>query len=97
MKSLPEDVRAYRSTGEFSESTIPSGLLRAHTTKRDVWGRIRVLSGSLRYRILEPSEQEFLLSPDLDGIVEPEVRHLVEPCGPTRFFVEFLRRDDSGS
>jgi len=91
MKPLPDSVEAYQQTREFSESTIPSGLLGAHTTRAGVWGRIRVLEGVLLYRILEPVVEEVLLEPGLDGVVEPGIEHQVEPRGPARFFVEFLR------
>jgi tellurite resistance-related uncharacterized protein len=91
MKSLPEGVAVYRQTPEFSESTVPRGLLGAHTTKAGVWGRIRVLEGALLYRILEPVPEERRLEPGIDGIVEPGVEHQVEVSGPTRFIVEFLR------
>ncbi len=91
MKTLPDDVAAYHQTPEFTESTVPAGLLGAHTTKSGVWGRIRVIEGSLWYRILEPVVEEVLLEPGVDGIVQPGVEHQVETCGPTRFFVEFLR------
>lgn len=93
MKDLPPDVLPYQRTREFTESTIPSGLRSRHTTKAGVWGRIRVLEGTLRYRILEPTAEEHVLSPDLCGIVEPEVPHEVEPLGRVRFFVEFLRSE----
>ena len=93
MKSLPEGVTAYRRTPEFGEDTVPSALLRRHSTKAGVWGRIRVLSGKLRYRILEPATEEHVLEPGRDGIVEPEVPHEVEPIGVVRFHVEFLRSD----
>ena len=92
MKTLPTDVAAYRQTPEFTESTVPAGLLGAHTTKPSVWGRIRVIEGSLLYRILEPVVEELLLEPGVDGIVEPGVAHQVEMRGPARFFVEFLRQ-----
>ena len=91
MKSLPAEVRAYQRTSEFSETTVPAGLTRRHTTKPGVWGRIVVLEGSLRYRILEPEVEEHVLSPECDGVVEPEVAHEVEPLGRVRFLVEFLR------
>jgi tellurite resistance-related uncharacterized protein len=99
VKHLPPDVVVYRRTAEFSESTLPAGLRRRHTTKPGVWGRICVLEGSLRYRILEPAQEEHVLSAGLPGIVEPEVPHEVEPVGRVRFFVEFLRasgRTDGG-
>lgn len=94
MKPLPPDAVPYQRTREFSQSTIPAGLLRRHTTKPGVWGRIQVLEGSLRYRILEPVREEHVLTPERHGVVEPEVPHEVEPLGPVRFFVEFLRVAD---
>ena len=91
MKRLPPDVVPYQRTREFSESTVPDGLRRRHTTKAGVWGRICVLEGSLRYDILEPEREEHVLSAEMPGIVEPEVPHEVHPLGRVRFFVEFLR------
>jgi tellurite resistance-related uncharacterized protein len=91
VKSLPSNVVPYRRTREFNEATVPAALRRRHTTKAGVWGRICVLEGALRYRILEPVLEEHTLSVERHGIVEPEVPHEVEPLGAVRFFVEFLR------
>ncbi len=92
-ESIPSGLAAYRRTAEFTESTVPAGLLRRHTTKAGVWGAIHVLEGSLRYRILEPEAEEIVLAPDRPGVVEPEVPHEVEVIGPVRFFVEFHRAE----
>jgi tellurite resistance-related uncharacterized protein len=92
VNALPSDAAPYQRTREFTESTVPDALRRRHTTKPGVWARIQVLEGSLRYRILEPGVEEHVLSPERFGVVEPEVPHEVEPLGPVRFFVEFLRR-----
>ncbi len=90
MKTLPEGVASYSRTPEFTEKTVPSKLLRDHSTKSGVWGVIRVLSGTLRYTI--PSRQEeVVLSPDQCGIVEPDVLHHVTPLGSVVFYVEFYR------
>ena len=91
MKSVPLDAVPYQRTAEFTAQTVPSGLLRSHTTKRGVWARISVLEGRLRYRILGPETEEHVLSRDHPGVVEPEVPHEVEPLGEVRFFVQFLR------
>ena len=55
MKSLPRDVVPTRETAVFTETSVPEGLRRSHTTRAGTWGRIRVLEGSLLYRILEPT------------------------------------------
>jgi tellurite methyltransferase len=89
---LPAHLVIYKQTPEFTEATIPAGLMRDHTTRAGVWGRIVVLAGSLRYRV-ESLAVDQLLGPGTPGIVAPEVPHSVAPEGPVRFFVEFLRAD----
>jgi tellurite resistance-related uncharacterized protein len=91
MKSLPDNVKNYKSTPQFTQDTVPKGLLRAHQTKEGTWGKIVVLSGKLSYRILEPELEEIELSPDKFGVVEPTVLHEVEPLGELCFHVEFYR------
>jgi len=91
MERLPDACLPYKRTPEFTETSIPDGLLRSHTTKAGVWGRIVVLEGQLLYRILEPAVEEILLDPSRFGVVAPTVRHEVEPRGAVRFYVEFHR------
>ena len=91
LKALPPDVFPYKRTPEFTESTVPAGLLRSHDTKGGVWGKIVVLEGTLLYRILEPEVEEILLSANRSGVVEPTVKHEVVPSAGVRFYVEFHR------
>jgi len=87
---LPSDFVPYKRTPEFTEVTVPRGLTHEHSTKPGVWAMIRVLEGTLRYRV--PSlQKEFDLTPAAPGIVIPEVLHHVAPLGAVRFFVEFYR------
>lgn len=95
MKTLPADVQPYQRTPVFTQATVPAGLLRQHTTKAGTWGKIVVLEGRLRYRILAPEPVEILLSPERFGVVEPQVPHQVSPEGPVRFYVEFHRVPES--
>lgn len=91
---LPDGAQPYRRTDEFTESTVPAGLLKAHTTKAGAWGLIHVLEGRLAYRITDPRRpaSETVLTPQTPpGVVEPTVLHEVEPLGPVRFYVEFHR------
>ena len=93
---MPENLKPYRQTAEFNERTIPQSLRRDHSTKAGVWAKIKVIEGKLNYRI-DALGAQFELSPEVPGIVIPEVRHHVEPIGCVRFFVEFCRRADSDS
>lgn len=93
MKSLPADAVAYKRTVEFTRSSVPSGLLRSHRTKDGTWAKIVVIEGELTYRILEPTLEEVVLTPDRHGVVEPTIRHEVVPAPGVRFYVEFYRPD----
>lgn len=95
---LPADVQPYARTAEFTETTVPAGLLRAHTTKAGAWGLIHVLEGRLAYRITDPRRpaSDTVLTPEgVPGVVEPTILHEVEPLGVVRFFVEFLRAPEA--
>ena len=91
MKTLPVDVIAYKRTPEFTVNTVPVGLLNSHNTKAGVWGKIVVLEGEVRYRILEPEFEEVRLDVHTYGVVEPTVRHEVALSPDARFYVEFHR------
>lgn len=91
MKQLPSHVVAYKRTPEFTEQSVPPGLLRAHQTKASVWAKIVVLEGRLQYSINEPATEVVILDPDVHGVVEPTVLHEVKPLGKVRFYVEFHR------
>ena len=91
-RSLPPSVAPNKRTAEFTETTIPAGLLKAHSTKAGVWGLIHVLEGELLYRITDPSRApsvQVLTPSGPPGVVEPAILHEVQPRGPVRFYVEF--------
>ena len=93
--SLPQGLLAYRRTPDFTETTVPKALLKAHTTKDGTWGLIHVLEGRLSYRIKDPRRpaRQTILSPHEGlGVIEPTILHEVEPLGPVRFYVEFHRQ-----
>ncbi|MDB4962810.1 MAG: hypothetical protein JWP01_2809 [Myxococcales bacterium] len=89
---LPAGHAPYKRTREFDEHSIPSGLLKDHSTAAGVWGVIHVIAGRLRYIVESPLARELVLDETHDGIVVPEVLHRVAPEGSVRFFVEFHRK-----
>lgn len=91
MGKLPKNTKPYKKTPVFDQDSIPSGLLKAHSTKQGTWGKIEVLEGELLYRILEPAVEEVVLTTELSGIVEPTVEHEVSPLGQVKFYVEFYK------
>lgn len=85
---LPKDVAPYKRTQTFNQSNLPDGFLNNHKTKSGVWGVIHVVTGNLRYTIVEPHYEQ-MLTPDILGIVQPEQLHNVKPIGDVEFYVEF--------
>jgi tellurite resistance-related uncharacterized protein len=95
---LPEGLVAYKRTATFTDASVPAGLVKDHSTKPGVWGLIHVEEGSLRYRVTDPRRPETatIITPNTPpGVVEPTIVHLVEPLGPVRFHVEFLREAET--
>jgi tellurite resistance-related uncharacterized protein len=86
MMELPPGVVEYRRTPTFTEHTVPAGLLKSHTTKAGVWGRIVVEEGALWLRV---DGETLRLVPGVVGIALPEQEHEVAPDGAVRFHVEF--------
>ncbi len=89
---FPEGLQEYKRTPDFTEATIPAGLLRDHTTKTGVWGLIEVEEGSLLYTVQEPREQSHTLTPGTPGVVVPGMKHHVRTEGGVKFHVAFYAR-----
>jgi tellurite resistance-related uncharacterized protein len=85
---IPDGFTPYKRTDDFTETTIPAGLRKDHTTKMGVWARIVVTDGRLRYSVLGRTID---VTADAPAIVLPEVPHHVESVGTVTFHVEFLR------
>jgi tellurite resistance-related uncharacterized protein len=89
---MPEGFVSYKRTGEFDELRVPAGLLANHSTKRGVWGVLRVLAGGLSYIVEPPLAREVFVDAEHPAVIVPEVIHRVRPEGAVRFFVEFFRK-----
>lgn len=92
MTDWPTGLQPYKRTPEFTETSIPLGLLRAHATKAGTWAQLHVLEGRLRFRELV-RDRVFDLGPGIHPVIRPEEQHEVAPLGPVRFFVEFCRME----
>ena len=88
---MPADFVSYKETPVFRRDTVPAGLLRDHSTKAGVWGRIVVRQGQLRYHVARLG-RSWDLSPGVDGVIAPQDLHHVEPLDESvEFTVQFFR------
>lgn len=94
--ALPDGLTAYWQSPVFGEADIPANLLKEHNTKAGTWGLIHIHEGELRYHIDDPRRPAatMLLTSASPGVVEPTIRHHIEPVGPVRFQIEFYRSPD---
>ncbi len=89
---MPTNVSHYLSTKTFNQTSVPKGLLAAHSTKAATWGKIIVKSGELDYVIDELDNEKVRLQPGIDGIIAPEMVHHLEIVGPVEFYVAFYAK-----
>jgi tellurite methyltransferase len=88
---LPDDLVVVRTTDRWNERTMPAGLRRGHRVASGMWGRLRVVEGELRFVAQTQPVIDVIIVADAPQAIPPVVVHEVEPKGPVRFFVEFLR------
>lgn len=87
---LPPDVNLVRTTPEFTAASVPTGLLAAHHVADGVWGRLRVRAGRVDY-VVEETGQSRTIGSGESQVIEPGVRHRVQPHADARFALEFHR------
>ena len=87
--------RPYRSTPVFDEHSLPQALLRRHSTKAGVWGRIHVTEGRIRLIILDPPS-EHVIDPAAPMTLLPGQAHQVELMGPMRMRIDFHDQPPDG-
>tara|TARA_B100000686_G_scaffold323451_1_gene378206 strand:+ start:187 stop:675 length:489 start_codon:yes stop_codon:yes gene_type:complete len=90
---LPENFVPYKKSPIFTEKSLPSGLKNDHSTKVGVWGKIIVTEGKLQYRVSSLGTNTEL-SPNILGIILPEVLHSVDTLDTVKFYIEFYKEPD---
>lgn len=101
MPELPADYVKYSQVPKegtyFTATTIPSGLLKEHNTKRGTYGVIRVIgAGQLQLDYVEPTHTTYIVTAEIPGIIEPLRKHQVKALtDDLEFCVEFYRAPPS--
>lgn len=87
---FPEDLVEYKRTPEFTQDTIPKGLLKNHTTKLGTWGKVHVLEGALLYT--PEGCDSIRVCAGETASIPPEMLHAVAADGGVHFYVAFCTR-----
>lgn len=100
MKSIPKNFINYKSTPIFDKNNVPKMFLHEHNTKEGVYGKIKVLRGSLTFYGFSQRrgeiEQEVTLLAGDSAISPPQYWHKVALLTQeTQFKVDFYAQQDS--
>ena len=98
--TIPNDFVNYKTTPVFTKTNIPKMFLFEHNTKAGVYGKICVLSGSLKFYGFSERrgaiEKEVIINAGETAISPPEYWHKVEfLTDDTEFQVQFYAQIDS--
>ncbi|NLA37100.1 MAG: DUF1971 domain-containing protein [Actinobacteria bacterium] len=89
--TLPEGLEFQRATDEFTATSVPEGLRRAHRVAPGVWGLLKLHAGTLRFVWEDDPDAPVELAAGDSVVIEPDRRHHVEPGDDARFQIEFHR------
>lgn len=100
MSQIPENFINYKSTPIFDQSSVPKMFLHLHNTRSGVYGKICVISGTLKFfgftQRKGDIEQEISISAGNFAISPPEYWHKVEFLTEnTTFRVDFYADKNS--
>lgn len=86
----PADAVEVRRSRTFTETDIPAALRSRHVIPDGAWGRLHVLRGHLRYRVLSEPAHEVHIHPGQWADIAPGTAHAVEPVGKVAFYLTQL-------
>ncbi|WP_256383941.1 DUF1971 domain-containing protein [Photobacterium toruni] len=100
MSTIPNDYVNYKSTPIFTPENIPKMFLHLHNTRANVYGKICVLQGQLKFYGFKDQrgdiEQEIIIHAGDTAISPPQYWHKVEfLTAETQFQVRFYAQENS--
>jgi len=90
---LPANLRFVRTSPEWNERSLPTGLRRSHRLGNGTWGRIHVHQGRLQFSMASQPPLHHELVRGEEQAIPPEMDHEVRPVGSVRFSLDFLAVD----
>jgi tellurite resistance-related uncharacterized protein len=87
---LPSGLSVVRTAGPWGASTMPAALQRDHRVAEHLWGRLRVLAGSIGFELATVPPVSVVLTVGDEQPIPPGVPHRVVPHGDGRVAVDFL-------
>ena len=86
---MPGGLALVKTTPEWDELSMPSGLRRAHRVPKGRWGRLVVRNGILRFGARTEPAIDVIVAAGESQAIPPDVEHAVDATEPVRFVLEF--------
>ena len=84
------DKTPYKKTPIFNAKNAPKAILEKHNTKEGVWGKLVVISGTLKFIDLENDKEVVLVEGEFQ-IIEPTKWHKLVLIDNPEFYIEFFK------
>lgn len=84
------DKTPYKKTPIFNAKNVPKAILEKHNTKEGVWGKLVVVSGSLKFIDIDKGEEVILIK-GKQQIIEPTKWHKIVLIDNPEFYIEFFK------
>lgn len=88
---IPADYKHTRSTPFWNKESVPKSLLTHHNTKKDVYGRLSVMAGAVKYIGFKNendtlAEIEVVIEAGHFGVSPPQYWHRIELLSDDTYF-----------
>jgi len=80
----------YKKTPIFNAKNVPKTILEKHNTAEGVWGKLVIVSGTLKFVDLE-TDEVFILNEGEFKIIEPTKWHKLILIDDPQFYIEFYK------
>lgn len=90
-QTIPADYQHTRSTPFWNKDTVPKALLTHHNTKKNVYGRLSVMCGAVKYIGFKSQhdtqpEIEAVINAGSFGVSPPQYWHRIELLTEDTYF-----------
>ncbi|MCT4702644.1 DUF1971 domain-containing protein [Enterobacteriaceae bacterium H20N1] len=98
---IPADYKHTRSTPFWNKDSVPKALLTHHNTKKDVYGRLSVMAGAVKYIGFKSEndtapEIELIIEEGHFGVSPPQYWHRIELLTEDTYFnIDFFAAPDA--
>jgi tellurite methyltransferase len=89
---LPAGLVLHRTAGPFDQDSLPKGLLEAHRVAARTWGRLRIASGKVIFKMEGNPPLEMTLEEGDSQHIPPLTPHSLTVVGPVQLSIDFFAR-----